>query len=122
VAPGNPREIVVGSQKPTMSRAEMAQKHASASRFIMAFFGGVALIVPTVIMSKVEGINVSLIVTSVAVLIFGYLVALLGKDSSGKDVLAATAAYTAVLVVFVGTSLAGKDEAPAAPGEGQRYL
>ncbi|KAH7035832.1 uncharacterized protein B0I36DRAFT_97201 [Microdochium trichocladiopsis] len=115
--PGGPREIVVGKQKPSMSRAEMAQKHARASRFIMAFFGGVALIVPTVIMSKVEGINTSLIVTSVSVLIFGFLAAQFGNDSTGKDVLAATAAYTAVLVVFVGTSLASNGEAPTAPAE-----
>jgi len=73
----------------------------------MAFFGGIALIVPTVIMAKFEGINISLITTSVAVLLFGLALAFGATDSTGKDVLAATAAYTAVLVVFVGTSLGG---------------
>ncbi|KAF5007202.1 hypothetical protein FDECE_6464 [Fusarium decemcellulare] len=102
-----PRVIVVGKQQPPISKAEMAKKHAFASRLIMAFFGGFALIVPTVIMAKVEGINVSLITTSVAVLMFGLALAFGATDSTGKDVLAATAAYTAVLVVFVGTSLAG---------------
>lgn len=58
-------------------------------------------------MAKVDGINVSLITTSVAVFIFGLILAFGATDSIGKDVLAATAAYTAVLVVFVGTSLAG---------------
>lgn len=114
-----PREIVLGKQKPPISRAEMAQKHARTSRFIMAFFGGVALIVPTIAMSKFEGIDNSLIITSVAVLIFGFLAALLGTDSTGKDVLAATAAYTAVLVVFVGTSLASKGVEAVAPVETQ---
>lgn len=90
-----------------MSKAEMAKKHAFASRFIMALFGGFALIVPTIIMAKVDGINISLITTSVAVFIFGLILAFGATDSTGKDVLAATAAYTAVLVVFVGTSLAG---------------
>lgn len=90
-----------------MSRAERAKKFANASRLAMALFGGVALIVPTVIMAKFEGINVSLITTSVSVVIFALLLGYGATDSTGKDVLAATAAYTAVLVVFVGTSLSG---------------
>ncbi|KXJ85477.1 hypothetical protein Micbo1qcDRAFT_237478 [Microdochium bolleyi] len=109
-----PRDIVVGKKKAPISRKEMAQKHAFTSRFAMALFGGIALIVPTVIMSKVEGIDTSLITTSVAVLVFGLVLAFGATDSTGKDVLTATAAYTAVLVVFVGTSLAGKDQNPAA--------
>lgn len=90
-----------------MSRAQRAKRLASTSRFAMALFGGVALIIPTVIMAKFEGINISLITTSVSVVIFCLLLAYGATDSTGKDVLAATAAYTAVLVVFVGTSLSG---------------
>lgn len=82
----------------------------------MALFGGVALIVPTVIMAKVQGINVSLITTSVAVVLFGVALAFGATDSTGKDVLAATAAYTAVLVVFVGTSLGGASASSADSG------
>ncbi|KAF4462493.1 hypothetical protein FALBO_10697 [Fusarium albosuccineum] len=106
-ATNEPRVIVVGKKQPHMSKVEMAKKHAFASRFIMALFGGFALIVPTVIMAKVEGINTSLITTSVAVFMFGLTLAFGATDSTGKDVLTATAAYTAVLVVFVGTSLSG---------------
>lgn len=73
----------------------------------MAFFRGIAFIVPTVITAEVEGINTILITTSVLVFIFGLTLAFGATDSTGKVVLAATAAYTAVLVVFVGTSLAG---------------
>ncbi|KAK3346424.1 hypothetical protein B0T25DRAFT_551967 [Lasiosphaeria hispida] len=58
-------------------------------------------------MTKFQGVNTSLITTSVAVVLFSLALAFGATDSSGKDVLAATAAYTAVLVVFVGTSLAG---------------
>lgn len=87
------------------SKAQRAERIATTSRFVMALFGGVALIVPTVIMAKVEGINVSLITTSIAVLFFSLVLAVFAKDSTGKDVLGATAAYTAVLVVFVGTSV-----------------
>lgn len=93
----------------------MARKQAFASRFFMALFGGVALILPTVVMSKFQGINVSLITTSVAVFLFGIALAFGATDSTGKDVLTATAAYTAVLVVFVGTSL-GSGGASAHPG------
>ncbi len=90
-----------------MRKAEIARQHAYVSPFAMALFGGIALILPTVIMSKVEGINASLITTSIAVLLFGLALAFGATDSSGKDVLTATAAYTAVLVVFVGASLDG---------------
>ncbi|KAF4456276.1 putative beta-glucosidase [Fusarium austroafricanum] len=102
--PDEPRVIVVGKKQLPMSKAEMAKKHASVSRFIMALFGGFALIVPTVIMAKVKGINVSLITTSVAVFMFGLILAFTATGSTGKDVLAATAAYTAVLVVKDGSS------------------
>jgi hypothetical protein len=100
------RTISLGKKGKHVSKNEMARKQAFISRVAMALFGGIALIVPTVIMAKIEGINISLITTSVAVLLFGMALAFGATDSTGKDVLAATAAYTAVLVVFVGTSLA----------------
>lgn len=75
----------------------------------MALFGGVALIVPTIVMVKTGDVNSSLITTSVATVAFAIIVALGATDSTGKDVLAATAAYTAVLVVFLGTSMTGAD-------------
>ncbi|KAJ2897695.1 hypothetical protein MKZ38_004472 [Zalerion maritima] len=112
------RVIVMGKKGPHVSRTEKARRHAFVSRFAMALFGGIALIVPTVIMAKVEGINVSLVTTSVAVLLFGVVLAFGATDSTGKDVLAATAAYTAVLVVFIGTSLAGGTAPVAAEGTG----
>ncbi|KLU90332.1 hypothetical protein MAPG_09295 [Magnaporthiopsis poae ATCC 64411] len=101
------RVVALGKKKPRISKAELARKHAFVSRFAMALFGGVGLIVPTVVMAKVQGIDASLITTSVAVVLFGLALAFGATDSTGKDVLAATAAYTAVLVVFVGTSLGG---------------
>jgi hypothetical protein len=101
--------INLGKKRAQVSKAEMARKHAFISRFVMALFGGIALILPTVIMAKVGGINVSLIITSVAVLLFGLALSFSATDSTGKDVLTATAAYTAVLVVFVGVSLDTSD-------------
>ena len=88
----------------------------------MALFGGTALIVPTVVMSSLQNLNACLVTTSVAMLLFAFILVLGATDSSGKDVLAATAAYTAVLVVFVGTSLASggldPDSQPAVNGNG----
>jgi hypothetical protein len=78
---------------------------AFSSRFLMAMFGGIALIAPTLIMALYPSRNTSLITTSIATFLFASVLALGAKDSSGKDVLAATAAYAAVLVVFIGTSL-----------------
>jgi hypothetical protein len=71
----------------------------------MALFGGIALIVPTVIMAKHQGLNFSLGTTAIATVLFALMLALGATDSTGKEVLGATAAYTAVLVVFIGTSL-----------------
>jgi hypothetical protein len=89
-------------------REERERKSASALRFTMGMFGAIALIAPMLIMALHSNQkNVALITTSVATIIFALILALGGTDSSGKDVLGATAAYTAVLVVFVGTSLSG---------------
>jgi hypothetical protein len=77
-------------------------------RFFMAIIGGIALIVPMVLMSKLpaekRGTNADLITTSVATVIVGILVALF-SDSPPEGVIAIVAAYAAVLVVFVGTTL-----------------
>jgi hypothetical protein len=84
----------------------MEKRIALTSRLFMALFGGVALVVPTVIMAKNPGVNFSLATTAIATVLFALILAVGATDSAGKDVLAATAAYAAVLVVFVGTSLA----------------
>jgi hypothetical protein len=47
---------------------------------------------------------VSLVAISVAKILFAVILAFGAHDSSGKGVLGATAAYAAVLVVFVGAS------------------
>jgi len=71
----------------------------------MALFGGIALIIPTVIMAKHQGINYSLVTTAISTVLFAFILAFGATDSTGKDVLGATAAYAAVLVVFIGTSV-----------------
>jgi hypothetical protein len=80
------------------------QKKALTGRVVMALFGGASLIIHMLVMTLHPSQNTSLITTSVATFVFAIALALEATDTAGKDVLAATAAYTAVLVVFVGTS------------------
>lgn len=76
-----------------------------ALRFGMASAGGLSLIIPVLVMANVPGIVSSLVTTCVAMLLFAIGITL-GTDLKPDQVLGATAAYAAVLVVFVGTSLA----------------
>jgi hypothetical protein len=72
------------------------------ARFIIAFVTGVSLIVPMVVMSLHKSLTKSLVTTSVAVFLFAVFASLIQAQNS--DIVAATAAYAAVLVVFVGVS------------------
>ena len=85
-------------------REQRSQRNAFTQRIVMAMFGGAALIGPMLIMTLHPSRNTSLITVSVATFLFALALAFIARDSAGKNVLAATAAYAAVLVVFVGTS------------------
>lgn len=71
----------------------------------MAVFGGTALIAPVVFMTLKPTLIGNLVAASVSTTIFATIMVIFATDASGKDVLASTAAYAAVLVVFIGTSL-----------------
>lgn len=71
-------------------------------RVILAAVGGAFLIGPMWLMVLQSGLYTALITTTGFVAGFGILMAYFLEE--GKDVLASTAAYAAVLVVFVGTS------------------
>ena len=73
------------------------------ARFIVAITGGLSLVIPMLVMRLDEHLKKSLITVSVAVILFSALTSLMFK-ASNVETLAATAAYAAVLVVFVGTS------------------
>jgi hypothetical protein len=79
------------------------------SRFVMASSGGLSLVVPVIVMANVPGKTSSLVTTCIAMLVFAIGITF-GTQLKADQVLGATAAYAAVLVVFVGTSLA---ETPA---------
>jgi hypothetical protein len=93
--PGIPRTIAIKANK---------SKHLLL-RFSMASAGGLFLIVPVLVMANIPGRTSSLVTTCIAMLIFAIGVTF-GTDLKADQVLGATAAYAAVLVVFVGTSLA----------------
>lgn len=73
-------------------------------RFGMAGLGGLLLLVPMLIMANVPGKAASLVTTCISLLVFSALVPLL-TELGPHEILATSAAYAAVLVVFVGTSL-----------------
>lgn len=73
------------------------------ARFIVAFTGGLSLIVPMLIMRIGENLTKSLVTTSIAVVLFAGITSLVLRANNTETV-AATATYAAVLVVFVGTS------------------
>jgi len=80
------------------------EKLAFSLRLQMAIFGGLALIAPMLIMRLHPTLLTQLLTTSLFVLSFGTALAFLLKDSDEKYIVSASAAYTAVLVVFVGAS------------------
>ena len=86
------------------------------ARLGMALFGGLALIAPMLIMVLHESILTSLLTTSVFVLVIGATFALFMNDAQQKDVVGATAAYAAVLVVFVGASGGNAGSGPGGTG------
>ncbi|KAG9234156.1 hypothetical protein BJ875DRAFT_21776 [Amylocarpus encephaloides] len=62
------------------------------------------LIGPMLIMVLHYDRNTAVITTCISVALFVLVLALFAKGMAGKDVLATVAAYSAVLVVFVGSS------------------
>ncbi len=114
-----------GQKQPTKSRHHSKSDTAQVlNHFAMASVGGISLIVPMLIMALHRSRVTSLVTTSVAVVLFAIVLAVwplisrhfpwmkgrtdladVDESLGNKDVLLITAAYTAVLVVFVGASL-----------------
>lgn len=98
---------------PGMSRYEIGdfiKTRKFLERLSLGIIGGMAIIVPMLVMALVNNFITSLVVTSVATILFAIVLALpplgsFGSDLDGQTVLGAVAAYAAILVVFVGTSM-----------------
>lgn len=92
---------------PGYSRHEQTKRIRSErrlQRLRMGILGGLSLIAPMLIMVLHHDLLTTLMVASLATLLFAGALAWWGKQHSGEAVLGAVAAYAAVLVVFVGTS------------------
>ena len=74
------------------------------NRLKMAIFGGLALIVPMLIMRLHSTLLTELLTASLFILAFGVVLAIYLKNAEEMYIASATAAYAAVLVVFVGAS------------------
>ena len=79
-----------------------SERTSNAVRFLMAFGGGVAVIAPVAIILFVPGKAVNLITTCAAMVVFAFAIVWV-PELRARDVLALTAGYASVLVVFVGT-------------------
>ena len=74
------------------------------ARILMSLIGGAFLLVPMIVLSFLRNSLVhSLIVTAVFIIVFAILLSLL-TSASNQDIVSATAAYSAVLVVLVGVA------------------
>lgn len=82
------------------------------ARLIIALAAGAWLIVPIVIMTVPDGSKTKDLVTmSVAIVLFGMTVAwVVGSEPKPQDIVTATAAYAAVLVVFYRNVVSGKSD------------
>lgn len=83
-----------------------AQREGIVGKIFGALFGGLMLILPMIIMTVHASVAKSLITSSISVSIVAISIIPL-SDGTWRDVLGMTAAYAAVLVVFVGTSVSG---------------
>ncbi|KAI0891427.1 hypothetical protein F4806DRAFT_500979 [Annulohypoxylon nitens] len=91
-----------------LDRARMLERsllERIRSRFHMALFGGIALIAPVILMTLNPTVTLDLVTVSISTVLFSLFMVIFATDMSGKDVLTSTAAYAAVMVVFLGTSL-----------------
>jgi hypothetical protein len=85
-------------------RLENERRKNFKERLWMGAFGGIALLGPMLLMVLKPSRTTSLSTVCVATTLFTLILAVMAKNLKGQEVLAATATYAAVLVVFIGTS------------------
>lgn len=77
---------------------------AMLARAMMAIAGGLILLVPVILMTLLTAHHARLIIACCFVINFAALIGIFTK-ATNQEVLAATAVYTAVLVVFVAAGI-----------------
>jgi hypothetical protein len=71
--------------------------------FTISLMGGVSLIVPMVVLIYTRSMSIKIVALSISVLAFAAMLAVFTR-AKNQELLVATAAYAAVLVVFLGSS------------------
>ena len=107
----NPKWLTFGKRNP-----ESTELRTFGNRLTMGVFGGLSLLVPMMIMVLSPTKLTNLITTIVFVLFVAVALATTMGKADAKDVFAAVAAYTAVLVVFVGTNTTSEGESNRVAG------
>lgn len=74
----------------------------TVDRLIVGLAGGAGMLVPMIIMAFATSRTARLLVVSLATIVFANFMAL--TSASKENVVAATAAYAAVMVVFIGSA------------------
>jgi hypothetical protein len=74
------------------------------ARFLVALMGGALLMAPIIAMSFVNSQNTRLVVASVFVVGFSIILSFV-TSASNQEIIGGSAAYAAVIVVFVGSAL-----------------
>jgi hypothetical protein len=98
-----PGYFYLGQEAMAQSGTYYKKQRQFLSQLSMALFGGAALIAPMLIMTFHQSKLTSLLTTSLFVMGVAVVLAWWLEDAKNQDIVAATAAYAAVLVVFVGT-------------------
>lgn len=80
-------------------------------RWFAGIFGGLALLLPMYVMLEHPERDIAFLTTTCSILVVVTFLAFLVDDLQPKDLFACTAAYAAVLVVFVGDSQSSSDGA-----------
>ena len=75
---------------------------ATLDRFLTGLAGGISLLVPMIVMTFLPGRTARLVIVSVATMLFAAAMSLTAV--SKDNVIAATAAYAAIMVVYIGSS------------------
>ena len=118
------QETLAAELKAEQNRVWIATRERFVQNTIFAVFSGLTLIVPMLIMTLHPTLLTSLLTTSLFVTAIAATLAAVMETADPKDIVGATAAYAAVLVVFIGTSggAGGESLEGETPDGGKRGL
>lgn len=104
-------EAMEQADSPVRREQPWIVRPATMGRWLAGMAGGLALVIPMAVMLAYPELYIALITTTFSILVVVTFLAFLVDDLQPKDLFACTAAYAAVLVVFVGNSQSSSDGA-----------